>query len=398
MKVASILNNSLSVVTKNMHQTRKKALFSCVESILNGADTTVTSIGRGINSKAFEKHNIKRADRLLSNKKLSTDSFEMYKAFAKTLIPAHSKPVILVDWSDLDPYKQNFLIRASLAIGGRGITLYQEVHDISSKEKRQTHRAFLHKLKQIIETPCTPIIVTDAGFKVPWFKSVLAQGWDFVGRVRLPNYYSLDHRDWHNITTLYQKANTTPKTLCGYITKSNPLPVNLTIFKEKAKGRKSLNLKGEPRKSKKSLKYAKGSDDPWLLATSLSMSNNLGARLVSIYRKRMQIEEGFRDMKSRRYGLGMELHKSYKTNRLANLILLTTLANWVLYLVGTVAVHTNQYRRYQASSVKWKMVLSIVFIGLRAVVDKQFKLSSRQLSIALKIIKNEIHQLSWEGG
>jgi hypothetical protein len=48
----------------------KKALTAFVKSLLNGSAATVTSIGRGINNKAFEKHRIKRADRLLSNTNL----------------------------------------------------------------------------------------------------------------------------------------------------------------------------------------------------------------------------------------------------------------------------------------------------------------------------------------
>jgi hypothetical protein len=31
---------------------------------------------------------------------------------------------------------------------------------------------------------CRPVIVTDAGFKVPWFKEISALGWHFIGRVR----------------------------------------------------------------------------------------------------------------------------------------------------------------------------------------------------------------------
>ncbi len=31
---------------------------------------------------------------------------------------------------------------------------------------------------------CRPILVTDAGFRTPWFKQVEALGWDWVGRIR----------------------------------------------------------------------------------------------------------------------------------------------------------------------------------------------------------------------
>ena len=70
MNALSIVNKVISLVSFKMHMSRQKALTACVKSLLNGNAATVTSIGRGINNKAFEKHRIKRADRLLSNTNL----------------------------------------------------------------------------------------------------------------------------------------------------------------------------------------------------------------------------------------------------------------------------------------------------------------------------------------
>jgi hypothetical protein len=67
------------------------------------------------------------------------------------------------------------------------VAIYQEVHDMSTKEKRCTHEAFLAKLNRIINEDTQPIIVTDAGYKTTWFKEVIALGWDFAGRVRDPS-------------------------------------------------------------------------------------------------------------------------------------------------------------------------------------------------------------------
>ncbi|WNC73796.1 hypothetical protein RGQ13_07355 [Thalassotalea psychrophila] len=150
------------------------------------------------------------------------------------------------------------------------------------------------------------------------------------------------------------------------------------------------------RKSAVSLKHAKGAEDPWLISTSLKMKGNLGKSLVGIYKTRMQIEEGFRDMKSHRYGLGLGLHQSYKTERLANLVLITTLANFVVFLTGTVAIMTNRHRRYQANTVKNKMILSRVFIGLRVLSDKKMRLTKRHLNDALDKITIDMKEL-YEG-
>jgi hypothetical protein len=40
-------------------------------------------------------------------------------------------------------------------------------------------------------------------------------------------------------------------------------------------------------------------------------------KVVNIYQTRMQIEEGFRDMKSHRYGLGFDTNLSKQKNRIS---------------------------------------------------------------------------------
>ena len=146
MNASIILNNLLSNVTQNMHKVRRAAVSSCVQSLLSGSHCSVTSIGRGINSSTKEKHNIKRADRLCSNPHLQSELFNVYRDISLRFITTN-RPVIHVDWSGLDVSKRNFLIRASVALDGRSITIYQEVHPLKTKEKPATHLSFLAKLK-----------------------------------------------------------------------------------------------------------------------------------------------------------------------------------------------------------------------------------------------------------
>ncbi|WP_257999783.1 transposase, partial [Xanthomonas oryzae] len=43
---------------------------------------------------------------------------------------------------------------------------------------------FLQQLRALIPDDVRPILVTDAGFRTPWFRAVSAMGWDWVGRLR----------------------------------------------------------------------------------------------------------------------------------------------------------------------------------------------------------------------
>ena len=47
--------------------------------------------------------------------------------------------MIIVDWSDMDESKRHFLLRASVPMEGRSLTLYEGVHTVKSKEKPKVH-------------------------------------------------------------------------------------------------------------------------------------------------------------------------------------------------------------------------------------------------------------------
>lgn len=384
MNALTILNKTLSLVTPKMHKVRYKALHACIVSLLDGAAASVTSIGRGIESSAYEKHSIKRADRLFSNRHLLNELPYIYTAMTYLFGRVSLTPVILVDWSDLDEYKRHFLLRASVVLSGRSITLYQEVHPLKTKEKPAVHRQFLLRLNTMLGENCRPIIVTDAGFKTPWFREVLALGWDFVGRTRRQNHYSLDGTTWQCISNLYQQASTKPKSHQGAINRSNPLSCRLVIVKQRAKGRHNLNRSGQVRQSKASRVPAKRATDPWLLSTSLPYCSTLAKRVVKLYAQRMQIEEAFRDMKSRQYGLGFEQNKTFQIHRMTILILLVTLTNLILILLGLTLQVAGYHRRYQANTIKSKRVLSLHYLGMRAWAEKKLKISKQHWRETIK--------------
>ena len=365
MNVRTMLTKLVSLVTFNMHKTRQQAVLACVHSLANGSAGTVTSIGRGIRSKAYEKHRIKRADRLLSNQALRQDIPALYTAISHVF--CHAKhPVIAIDWSDLDDHKGHFLLRAAMTLKGRSVTLYQEVHSNSTKEKPATHKRFLTKLSSVLPSQCQPIIVTDAGFKSPWFRLVQAMQWHFVGRVRKPHFYSVDQGSrWQCITHLYQQATARAKRFeRAKIARNRPFDCTLVLIKQPSKGRHATNPDGSHKQSGQSIKHAQSANDPWLLATSLPLHRKLAKQVVGIYRQRMQIEEGFRDMKSRRFGLGVEQSHSIKPDRLTVLMLLTTLASLMMLLLGMVIWKSGKHRRFQANT-STNPTLSWHSLGLR---------------------------------
>src|SRR5918999_1693856 len=101
---------------------------------------------------------------------------------------AAQRPVIVVDWSDLTADRRWQLLRAALPVGGRTLTMYEEVHPLRHFANPRVHRAFLRQLQALLPAGATPLLITDAGFRVPWFKAVSRLGWHWIGRVRNRDY------------------------------------------------------------------------------------------------------------------------------------------------------------------------------------------------------------------
>jgi len=62
--------------------------------------------------------------------------------------------------------------------------LFEEVHPTSQLASPRIEAAFLTRLQTLLPEGVRPILVTDAGFRVPWFRAVEALGWHWAGRVR----------------------------------------------------------------------------------------------------------------------------------------------------------------------------------------------------------------------
>ena len=97
MNAFTILQNMLLAVTPDsIHKARFNTLFACVKFLLSYQQCTLTSIGRNLESKTTEKHDIKRIDRLLSYHELLRESTSVYVSLSRFVV-TEKHPIILVD-------------------------------------------------------------------------------------------------------------------------------------------------------------------------------------------------------------------------------------------------------------------------------------------------------------
>lgn len=348
-----------------IHAARRRVLFAAVAGALRGGALSLTGLGRALTGAAYAKHKIKRVDRLLGNRKLTAECSAIYEALTRRLIGTQAHPVIVIDWSDLTVDRRWQLLRAAVPMQGRSLTLYEEVHPLSHQASPKVHRRFLLRLRELLPAHCAPITVTDAGFRAPWFRLVESLGWQFVGRVRNRDFVRANgHALWSPCKSLYAQARRQAQALGPFeLVRYRPIECALWLIKQAPRHRVRLTQLGEPARSKQSLKFAAREREPWLLASSSSLSTTPAAQVVAWYRLRMQIEEGLRDLKSTRYGLGFETSLTRDPERIAILLLIAALALLACWLIGLATIARTQHYRLQANSQRNRTVLSVITIG-----------------------------------
>lgn len=377
MHVKRFLHNLLSSVT---HLKRLNTISLVVETAIKHKKMSLTTLGRLLPLPIQERSGIRRVDRLLGNKKLHQERTAIYQVCTNFLLGEHKRPRVIVDWSHI-PNTDTHVLRAALVAKGRALTLYEEVHPESLLGNQAIQKEFLKNFNNILPTDVKPTILTDAGFYNDWFKAVARLGWDYVGRLRGSHSYHDGNNDdeWKKCLDTYQKATKNPLYLGRVmLCKSNSIDTNLYLIKEDLKKhKKHVNNKncGSNKES-----YQKAAMDPWLLASSLSHPDS-PETVIDYYRERMQIEEGFRDLKSSQYGLSFEQASSYKIERIQILLMLAMLASLIAYITGLAAENESMHYQFQANTIKHRRVLSFFYLGCR-IIARNIKIPNAALDNA----------------
>ena len=367
MHVADCLSRWVGTQRAIKHRARQVALSRIVQALLVGQRLSLSHLGRHRAGRGHPKHHIKAVDRLLGNRHLHAERDDLYREMAGALLAGVPRPVLIVDWSDFELGRKWLMLKAAVPVGGHAISIYERVFPFKRYNSPGAHREFLAALKSIIPQDCRPIIVTDAGFRGPWFRAVEANRWDWVGRVRNRiKYFNESSGRWCYTDSLYSAA--TPKVKhIGRMTLSRRHGYEFNLYLVRAyKLRRGRPPARGPKKQNTTL-YRRLHRAPWLLATSLPHVGAAGALVKSLYTKRMQIEETFRDVKCHRWGFALRYARSNHAQRLEVLLLVATLATLVLWIAGLHVCAAARERHYQANTERRRRVLSIVFLGQQLV-------------------------------
>ena len=392
MHTVKVLHTLLLQSAPAIHNVRLNSVLAAVQALTHGAQACVTSLGRGLTGQVYDKHKIKRIDRLLSNEHLYRERHAIYSGLTQQLLNGLPQPIIAIDWSPLCADQSWQLLRAAMPVGGRCLTLYEEVHPRAKLGNRKVQHRFLDQLATMIPDGCRPIIVADSGFKTPFYRYAENRlGWHWVGRIRGRDFVCWENEtdQWFSAQSLHKQATAIAVCLGGIRwVRSNPLLAFTVLVRQPKKRRQALTFKGQQRQSKRDKVHANRGKEPWVLVASLSLQTRMPKQIVKIYRTRMQIEEGFRDCKAVHYGLGLSQKRRMNHYRRSVLCLIAACATFVLWCIGVAGKQCAIAKQVRVNSSSKRESYSVIFLARLLIAQQHFRLSDKAVKGALSHIKS----------
>lgn len=167
MHAQTIVARLLSPCLDRLHAKRAQVLIEVIAALLFGGRASLSAMALHLARPCAFKHRLKCIDRLLGNTALHRCRADLYRALAQQWLQDIPHLLLVVDWSDATLDQHWHLLRASVVVEGRSVTLYEEVHPQSRLGHPRVHRTFVRQLRGMIPAGCQVTVMTDAGFHSP---------------------------------------------------------------------------------------------------------------------------------------------------------------------------------------------------------------------------------------
>lgn len=394
MPAIDLLHEHLSEYCPEIHRMRLQSVIDVATALQNSKSLSLTAMARSLESESEIKHRIKKVDRLLGNEHLYFELSALYAGTSKYLFKylGHMKEIpLIVDLCYLKDSHSLQMLSAEVATQGRSLPIYREV--FQSNELKTKSASFIQQLSPHIPKERAVLIILDAGFGDNWFDAIESQGWYWLARVRRKRYIKLTEEGaWSDVGELFSLVGTRAKSYPeAFITKRKKRPCRV-VTKRGGLQRKRKRPTRLPRNyNSANGNYQRLAKEPWILATNLPQQFST-TQVINYYKKRMQIEESFRDVKSHRYGLGARYVQSRCVYRWSIKMLLAAIVQITLWIIGVIGHSMDYQRKFQPNTVRDKKVFSYFFLGQLIVehgMIDQLHLDRKNL---MDIITNELER------
>jgi hypothetical protein len=392
MFAEKLLFNALVEGCPFIHENRINSVLDVSMALRDSQNLSLSQIGRALKGPSDIKHKIKKVDRLEGNEKLHMELSDLYVALSNyvfTYLSQDTSLPIIIDVCFMKDDRAIQMLSAEVASKGRTLPLYRKL--FKEGELKEQTQDFLKELSNCVPKDRKVIIIMDAGFHCEWFEIIESLGWFWVCRVRQGKSLKLLGSDsWISVKDFIPmvKEKTTNYGQIS-LTKEHEYSCRLVTTRRAPKGRVLKDSRGNTNGRGASGRYKSGAKEPWLLATNLP-SEYKSAAIVTLYSKRMQIEESFRDIKSHQFGLCGRYIRTKCIHRWGVKMLLSAIVQITYWVIGVIGHSQGMQRVFQANTVKDKKVFSYFTLGKLIIEYEKINQLVFDEAMIAQVIQNEL--------
>ena len=186
----------------------------------------------------------------------------------------------------------------------------------------------------------TPVIIADRGFgNERWIRTVKKWGWHFIQRISRNHYVEMEH----HIGTIPELGIRR-----GYLPR------------DWGWGTMGDNKEEDKTRFRLITVFHRKAEEPWYLITNTEDMD--AKRIVAAYQKRWWTETMFRDLKNRKWGLGIDEVRLTTAQRTATHFIIIMLTYILLSAFGAFA-ETKKFGEQLKANTEKKRALSLAAIG-----------------------------------
>jgi len=335
----------LSWFKRNLNEnflSQRKTIAALVYGLLCSRKAGVASIGRYMKTNTTVKHNIKRVARYIGNPRINIDN--ALKPIQNLILNHCSKIFIAIDWTKIkDSYE---LLKATVICDGRGVPFTYKTYNKSKIKNKQTKIEidFIKKIRLIIPNNIQTFILMDRGFgqKGKLLKIIEKSGFNYIVRVR---------------ERLYIKSFKYNGLLADFKSK-----IGITYDFNNALWPKRSRIKSDLKvESRLIISQRNRYKERLVLCTNNKEVSK--DKIVDYYKKRMTIEETFRDIKNIDQGFRLKNVRLTSCDRYDRLLVIVSYAYLFATLLGKIIEDKQEHRKIMPNTVKYRSI-SLFQLGL----------------------------------
>jgi hypothetical protein len=317
------------VFGEGLHAKRVLSLAFAALGVIHAASLSVHAIGHALAQArgTQDKHGVKQVDRLLSNPRLNV--WELFALWVPFVLGQRTQAVVSMDWTDFEADDQTTLVVSLVTNHGRSTPLvWMTVQKSVLKGMRnEVEDAVLGRLREVLPSGLKVTVLADRGFADQNLYALFTQlGFDYVVRFRKGIAVTSAEGERRKAADWVPEAGRARKLPQARVT-ADLFQVGAVVCVKK-----------------------KGMKEPWCLATS--HADLSAAQIIRLYGRRFTIEEGFRDAKDLRFGMGLSSFRIADPERRDRLLLLSAIACALLTLLGAAGESLGMERSLKANTVK----------------------------------------------